>query len=137
MAIRTLQWIRVADPEAGRVDDLQICIPNRVDAYQIKWSEYGGSLTFNDLVVGEDNESSLIAQLAQGWTRLKEIHQQRAVVHLITNQHPSNSPRATIPFIRPAPRPTHFAAFLAQAWAPARSSSEDPEAAVPVAWRPA
>lgn len=28
-----LEWIRLADPEAGRVDDIQIGTPGRIDAY--------------------------------------------------------------------------------------------------------
>ena len=31
----TLEWIRVADPEAGRVDDFQIATANSLDAYQV------------------------------------------------------------------------------------------------------
>jgi hypothetical protein len=34
----TLEWIRVADPEAGRVDDLQIADGGLLDAFQVKWS---------------------------------------------------------------------------------------------------
>jgi len=34
-----LEWIRVADPDAGRVDDIQVGRTGRVDAYQIKWGE--------------------------------------------------------------------------------------------------
>lgn len=36
----TLESVRVADPEAGRVDDLQIATRGRLDAYQIKWSRH-------------------------------------------------------------------------------------------------
>ncbi len=31
-----LSWVRVADPEAGRLDDLQIGSPGRVEAFQVK-----------------------------------------------------------------------------------------------------
>ena len=34
---KTLEWIKVADPEAGRVDDFQLGSHNRIDAFQIKW----------------------------------------------------------------------------------------------------
>ncbi len=70
----TLQWIRVADPEAGRVDDFQIGSRSRVDAYQVKWSEYPGSFTFRDLTRSSDQELSLIGQLADGWKRLRKTH---------------------------------------------------------------
>jgi hypothetical protein len=44
-----LEWIRVADPEAGRVDDFQIGRRGRVDAFQMKWKRYGGPVTFREL----------------------------------------------------------------------------------------
>jgi hypothetical protein len=41
-AIRSgeLDWMRLVDPEAGRLDDVVIGRSGRVDAYQIKWSQY-------------------------------------------------------------------------------------------------
>lgn len=35
----TLEWIKIADPEVGRVDDIQIATTGRLDAYQVKWGE--------------------------------------------------------------------------------------------------
>lgn len=117
-----LRWIRVADPDAGRVDDLQIGRPNRVDAYQVKWAQYGGTFSFNNLVAASNQVPSLIAQLADGWKLLQETHPiRRVVVHLVTNQTPSTSDR-TIPAGTPPPASRHFAAFLEQAWMPAHSS---------------
>src|SRR5688572_26888604 len=68
----TLQWLRVADPEAGAMDDLQIASPGRLDAYQFKWSGYAGPFTFNDLV-GPTPESSITRVLADGWTLLRQL----------------------------------------------------------------
>ena len=34
----SLDWIRLIDPEAGRVDDVVIGSTGRVDAYQVKWA---------------------------------------------------------------------------------------------------
>jgi len=114
-----LQWIRVADPEAGRVDDLQIGTQSRVDAFQVKWSQYGGNFTFNDLVASS-NIPSLIAQLADGWRRLRKIHSDcRVVVHLVTNEIPSVSVSQKMPVGDLPPIPPHFAAFIEQAWKPA------------------
>ncbi len=129
---RQLEWIRLADPDAGRVDDLQIGQPNRVDGYQVKWAQYGGSFSFNDLVGTSGETPSLINQLADGWKRLREAHPtHRVVVHLITNQTPSVSDRR-IPAGDPPPVPRHFAAFLEQAWTPARLSPDT--IAVPASW---
>ena len=47
----SLQWIRIADPEAGRIDDFQIGRQSRVDAFQMKWSRYPANFTFNDLTL--------------------------------------------------------------------------------------
>lgn len=130
-----LQWIRVADPDAGQVDDLQIGRPNRVDAYQVKWAQYGGNFSFNDLVTVQDDAPGLIAQLAYGWKLLRQIYpSRRIVVHLVTNETPSVSDRA-IPAGTPPPDSRHFAAFLEQAWTPAHSSP-DP-VSPPEAWEQA
>lgn len=48
-----LEWIALADPAAGRVDDIQVATPGKIDAYQIKWGEQVGSISFNDLTTGE------------------------------------------------------------------------------------
>lgn len=128
---RRLRWIRLADPEAGQVDDLQIGGENRVDAYQVKWAQYGGNLSFRDLTTGAREEPSLIAQLADGWKRLSDTYRSRRIaVHLITNRMASTSD--SLPAAEGAATPGHFAAFLEQAWQPVRRSSEDET--VPSAW---
>ena len=134
----SLQWIRVADPLAGRVDDVQIGTQSRVDAFQVKWSEYGGNLTFNDLVKSSGGKPCLIAQLAHGWGLLRERHSgYRVVVHLVTNKGPSVSDSASIPVRDPPPRPRHFAAFIEQVWNPARQALPDCGWTVPEPWQPA
>ena len=68
----SLESIRIADPEAGRVDDIQIVSRGRLDAFQVKWSRYGHpAVTFRELTNADDSTPSLIAQLADGWTRLR------------------------------------------------------------------
>lgn len=129
-----LEWVRVADPEAGRVDDLQIGSKERVDAYQVKWSQYTGLVTFTDLTAETNQTPSLIAHLAQGWRELKErYHGCRVVVHLLTNKSPS--PHANIPMGTPPPTPPHFAAFLAQVWEPFQRGSWDTFSEIPEEWR--
>lgn len=132
-----LQWIRVVDPNAGRVDDIQIGSQSRVDAFQVKWSTYGGNLTFNNLINPKDKKPSLIEQLADGWTRLKNRYSNdRIVVHLITNEQPSVS-GDTVTFSGPPPQPRHFSAFVEQVWNPAHKALPDSEWSVPEAWQPA
>ncbi len=131
-----LTAIRVADVDAGRVDDLQILRAGRIDAYQVKWSLYAESLTFKGLRTPEADKPSLIGQLGDGWKLLRGRNAgTRVVVHLLTNDRPSVGDRP--PVGTPAPSPDHFAAFLAQAWDPAcRAVPSDP-LAVPAGWRPA
>jgi len=118
-ALRTgaLQWIRVADPDAGRIDDIQIGGDSRVDAYQVKWAIDGGTFTFNRLITPDGEAPSLIAQLADGALRIGAFHPGCAVfVHLVTNEIPSVSDK--LPAATPRPAPGHFSAFLNQAWYP-------------------
>src|SRR4029453_3579175 len=51
----SLQWIRIADPQAGRVDDLQIGGQARIDAFQVKWSQYQGLFKYRDLTQASGN----------------------------------------------------------------------------------
>jgi hypothetical protein len=132
----TLQWIAVADPKAGRVDDFQIGSNQRVDGFQFKWKRYGGAFKFSDLTSSTDSKPSLVEQLADGWTRLKALHPgQRIVVHLVTNQHPSTS-TSQIPKADPPAEPAHFAAFIEQAWKPAHAAGSSESHLVPASWRP-
>ena len=131
-----LQWIRVADPEAGRVDDLQIGSHNRIDAFQVKWNRYGGNFTFNDLIKPSKNKPSLIAQLSDGWKRLRMLHSgHHIVVHLLTNETPSSSDN--LPVCKPIPTPKHFAAFIEQVWKPIRSIPSRHKVTIPQGWQEA
>lgn len=130
---QSLEWVRVADPVAGQVDDLQMGTPGRVDAYQIKWSQYPRSLTFNHLCVSSRRNSPLIAQLAQGWLILKnEYPNSRVVVHLVTDDILSTSDR--LPSAESHPGPSHFAAFMEQAWKPAKMLPSDASLDIAEKW---
>ena len=115
----TFVEVRVEDPEAGRLDDIQIVRDGRLDAYQVKWSGYSSARTLHALTTPSQDTPSLLRQLADGWRRLREAHPtRRVVVHFLTNDVPSVSD--TIASSDEAPTPAHTAAFLAQAWVPAR-----------------
>jgi hypothetical protein len=117
-----LEWVRVADPDAGKVDDLQIGTTARVDAYQVKWAQYGGTVTLKNLVDGTKEEESLITQLAKGWQSLQKLYpHRRVVVHLATNRYPSTSTQG-MPQVSSPPTPYHLAAFIEQAWNPAHQT---------------
>ena len=132
-----LDWIRIADPQAGRVDDLLIGTQERIDAYQVKTEQYAGLFTFNNFITPQ-GKPSLITQLAQGWHALRGQHpNQSVVVHLVTNQIPSNSTTANIPHGTTKPTPKHFAAFLKQVWEPAHGTPPDTKIEIPPEWLPA
>lgn len=126
-----LEWIRVADPEAGRVDDLQIGAGGLLDAYQVKWSRSPQTFTFNDLVKPSVDRPSLIRQLADGWQRLRAANPDRRVtVHLVTDDFASTHDH--LPDAAQPHTADHFAAFLAEAWEP---RSQQPDQPIPARWR--
>lgn len=85
-----LEFIRLADPEAGRVDDIQIATPGKLDAYQVKWSAQPSSFTLSDLISPNGKKPALIKQLADGWKTLKTSNVSREVrVHLVSRDYPS------------------------------------------------
>ncbi|PHR00374.1 MAG: hypothetical protein COB29_15835, partial [Sulfitobacter sp.] len=128
----TLEWIKIADPEAGRVDDIQIATHGKLDAYQVKWNDFAKAVTYNEIISDTtDGNPNLIAQLADGWCRLKELHNDRNVyVHLTTNDYRSTN-TAKIPVGKKVPSPKHFAAFLRFAWENFRKGGDVPEEWLP------
>jgi hypothetical protein len=140
-----LRWVRLADPAAGRVDDFQIGADGRVDAHQVKWSRFAGTLSFRDFTREQPDAPSYVAQLADGWTRLRRVHTgARVVVHFVSNDLPSTADR--LPSAgrgrsdRAGTSAGTFAAFLAECWEPARAAAAagaDVDAVVLPRWRPA
>lgn len=132
LRIDKLKWIKIADPEAKHLDDFQISDGSIIGAYQIKWSQYPNSFTFNDLIKKSNKSPSLIFQLAEGWKHFCDIyHGKRTVVHLITNNYPSKSTSTKMPCEEPSPNPCHFAAFINQAWKQFKK-----EGIIPTKWMP-
>jgi hypothetical protein len=122
-----LRWIKIADPAAGKVDDFQICTVKRVDAYQIKWSQHPGNITFGKFTNSSDSELSLLRQLAEGWKLLKQANpSERVVVHLLTNASPSVSDSEA------EESPSHFSAFLAECWEPVHKKQDSTN--IPSKW---
>lgn len=83
-----LEWVALADPDVGRVAEIQVATSGRLDAYQVKWGEQIGTLSFNDLTRNNGDTTlgpsrGLIGQLA-GWQKLKHTNPDRRVFfHLI------------------------------------------------------
>ncbi|HWQ48942.1 MAG TPA: hypothetical protein VN414_08350, partial [Methanosarcina sp.] len=133
---RNLEWIKIADLEGGRLDDFQIGSNDRVDAYQMKWSEYPDNFTLNDLISSSEEKPSLIRQLAEGWKELsKKYPNSRIIVHLITNKIPSASTSQKMPAENPAPAKKHFAGFIEQCWKPIQKIPIDSDWEFVPEWR--
>lgn len=133
---RNLEWIRIADPKGGRLDDFQIGSNYRVDAYQMKWSEHPDNFTLNDLTAGSEEKPSLILQLAGGWKELsKKYPDSRIIVHLITNKIPSASTSQKMPDENPPPTKKHFAGFIEQCWKLAQKIPIDSDWEFTPEWR--
>jgi len=84
LAQSNLSWIRIADPAALKVDDIQYATLNQVHAYQVKWSnkDEPEPFSYTDLL-------NLIKDLADGWKALKITHASEnkpVIVHLLSNR---------------------------------------------------
>ncbi len=135
-----LEWIALADPDAGRVDDIQLATSGRLDAYQVKWGEQTSTLSFNDLTSGKGDTTlitskGLIGQLAGGWYKLKQAHPTRRVVaHLIARDIASAS--ASISNDGNTISKANLQGFLTDCWAD-RSWSTQGLGACSTGWNPA
>ncbi len=120
--LRMLEWIRVADPEAGVADDFQFKAGPVQHALQVKWAQYPASFGWAELVNPSGTTPSLIERLAEAWQRLRSSWSGPLEVHLCSNEYPSVAvPSATTPLGRcDASPPKHFAAFLARSFRPLR-----------------
>lgn len=118
----SLEWFRVADPDAGSMDDILIATTGKLDAYQVKWAEYVESISYADFVRDSstkrgDEKLSLFRQLAEGWKHLNENYKERTVkVHLLHKLVPNSNPTAKIPLGDTAPQHAHFQSFLKECW---------------------
>lgn len=132
-----LEWIALADPDAGRLDDIQVATPGRLDAYQVKWGEQTGSLSFNNLTSGKGDTTlasskGLIGQLAGGWHKLKQAHPtRRVVVHLVARDIASAN--ASIPNDGNTISKANLQGFLTDCWSD-RGWSTQGLGASPAGW---
>ena len=85
---KQLEWVQFIDPEAGKVDDLQLNISNVIHAYQMKWSESSNYISLSQILSSSHNES-IIKQLAEGWKKLRKQYGNDIKVCFLTNMSPS------------------------------------------------
>ena len=75
-----LEWIRVADPKAEKLDDIQYSTHSELHAYQVKW-------TIADTKISFAKFKELIPLITSSWKSLKTLNPSKKVIpHLITNK---------------------------------------------------
>ncbi len=80
--------IRLADLQAGRVDDFVIVSQQQITGNSLKWSDAAAAVNWGELIGSE----GLLRELAEGWTRLKAQWPGRTVsVQLTTNRSASTN----------------------------------------------
>ncbi len=115
-----LDWFRIADPEAGRVDDIQVAtVDGDLHAYQVKWAETTTTISFAEFIhSGSGDDPSLITQLADGWQQLGQTHPDKHVYVYLIHRHipapksPLQDSRIILPLDNPPPLQSNFQAFI-------------------------
>ena len=77
------EGVRLADLEAGRVDDFVLVWKDSVEGNSIKWSAGAAGLTWGELI----GASGILYDLAEGWKKLQSSWSERKIaVRLHTNR---------------------------------------------------
>lgn len=75
-----LDWLKIADPHAEKLDDIQYATYSEVHAYQVKWTIADAKISYNDFC-------KLLPFLTSSWKTLQVINKHKIVIpHLITNK---------------------------------------------------
>ena len=81
------EGVRLADIEAGRVDDFVLIWKESVEGNSIKWSAGAADFTWGELI----GASGLLRDIADGWKRLRNHWKEHTItVRLHTNRPASN-----------------------------------------------
>lgn len=81
---KKLEWIRIADPKAEKLDDIQYSTFSEIHAYQVKW-------TIADAKISFANFTDLIPKITSSWKKLKKDNPGKKIIpHLITNKPTSS-----------------------------------------------
>ncbi len=125
--LSTLEWIHLADPDAGIADDFQFKAGATRHALQVKWAQYAESFTWSALTSTTTSQEALLGRLVGSWAAIRKSWDGRLIIHLCTNGQPSVSPPAggSVLASATAVGPKHFAAFLARSFVPAQRAIRD------------
>jgi hypothetical protein len=121
--LSNLEWIHLADPDAGIADDFQFKAGPTRHALQVKWSQYRQSFTWSELTSATPTRDALLNGLARAWTSIRTTWDGPLVVHLCTNATPSAREGAAVFQSAKANGPRHLAAFLDQSFMPSQRAS--------------
>jgi hypothetical protein len=120
---RTLVAISVADPEAARLDDIQVETARRIDAFQIKWTTVDDPITVGDF-------RRLLQDMAEGRAALEKGRRLPVVAHTQTNRPLSAHTRNQVPELDGG----SLSLFFQNVWRPATLRSFAGLAEVPARW---
>ncbi|WP_324027789.1 NACHT domain-containing protein [Maribacter sp. BPC-D8] len=82
---KKLEWIRIADPKAEKLDDIQYSTHSEIHAYQVKWTIADANISFA-------NFTDLLPLIASSWKNLKAVNPSKKIIpHLITNKPTSSN----------------------------------------------
>lgn len=77
---KELEWIRIADPKAEKLDDIQYSTHSEIHAYQVKWTIAEANISYTKF-------TDLIPLIASSWKTLKMVNPDKKIIpHLITNK---------------------------------------------------
>lgn len=79
-----LEWIRIADPQALKLDDIQYSTKSEIHAYQVKWSNLENPEPFS-----YTDFRNLLKDFVEGWESLKKLHtkeNKKLIIHLLSNR---------------------------------------------------
>lgn len=121
---RSLVAISIADPEAGRLDDIQIETTEQIDAYQVKWSTTAAPVTLAEF-------SELLRDMTAGRDAIQPHRATQVVAHTHTNRPCSPAAlRGQSAELSGA----SLATFVDEVWRPATDARFESVDAIPERW---
>ena len=119
---KKLEWIRIADPKAEKLDDIQYSTHSEIHAYQVKWTIAEAKISFA-------NFCELIPLITSSWKSLKAANPQKKVIpHLITNKPTSSHDRLKVE----SKKIGSFEDFISEVWLKIKSKQSVDEKWKPV-----
>jgi hypothetical protein len=77
---KELEWIRVADPKAEKLDDIQYATYSEIHAYQMKWTTVEANISYKNFV-------KLLPVIVSSWKSIKAANPNKKVIpHLFTKK---------------------------------------------------